>query len=445
MKRVLTIAGSDSGGGAGIQADLKAITLLGGYGMSVLTALTAQNTVGVQGIHEIPARFVEEQIDAVLSDIGADAIKTGMLANQEIIEVVSRKIKQYKVKKVVVDPVMVSKSGASLLRKDAQETLIKKLIPIAWVVTPNLMEASVLTGLKVSSLEGMKKAAHRIYKLGAKHVVVKGGHLRGMAVDLLYDGKNFTEMEGPRIETKNTHGTGCTFASAIATLLARGDTVDEAVSKAKTFIHMAIQSGLNLGKGHGPTNPSAYVLREMERYQVIQELKKAVEILKEEKVGRLIPEVSSNLGYALPFAEGVEDVAAFPGRIVRFRDSVTTYSDPEFGASQHVANIILTVMKFDPEYCSAMNIRYSRETIAQLGRKGFLGGHFDRRLEPKRVKEQEGSSLEWGVGDVLRKMKRVPDLIYDEGDVGKEPMIRVLGRNPMEVVQKVLKAVSRRQ
>jgi hydroxymethylpyrimidine/phosphomethylpyrimidine kinase len=438
MKRVLTIAGSDSGGGAGIQADLKAITLLGGYGMSVLTALTAQNTVGVQGIHEVPARFVEEQIDAVLSDIGADAVKTGMLANREIIEVVSRKIKQYKAKKVVVDPVMISKSGASLLRKDAQETLIKKLIPMAWVVTPNLMEASVLAGLKVSSLEEMKKAAYRIYKLGAKHVVVKGGHLRGMAVDLLYNGNHFMEMEGPRIKTKNTHGTGCTFASAIATFLARGDAVDEAASKAKTFISMAIHSGLNLGKGHGPTNPSAYVLREMERYQVVQELKRTMKVLKEEKVGHLIPEVSSNLGYALPFAEGVEDVAAFPGRIVRFRDSVTSYSDPEFGASRHVANIILTVMKFDPEYCSAMNIRYSRETIAQLGRKSFLVGHFDRKLEPKRVKQKEGSSLEWGVGEVLRKMKRVPDFVYDEGDIGKEPMIRVLGRNPMEVVQKVL-------
>jgi len=439
MKRILTIAGSDSGGGAGIQADLKAITLLGGYGMSVITALTAQNTVGVQGIHEIPGRFVEKQIDSVLSDIGADAIKTGMLANQEIIEAVSKKIKQYRVKQVVVDPVMISKSGASLLRKDAQESLIKKLIPLASVVTPNLMEASALTGLKVNSLEGMKKAAHLIYKLGVKHVVVKGGHLKGMAVDLLYDGKHFSEMEGPRIESKNTHGTGCTFASAIATLLARGDTVDEAVRKAKTFIIMAIQSGFNLGKGTGPTNPSAYVLREMERYRVIQELKRAVEVLKEEKIGHLIPEVSSNIGYALPQAEGIGDVAAFPGRIARFKDSVATHSDPEFGVSQHVANIILTVMKFDPEYCSAMNIRYSKETLAQLKRKNFLVGHFDRRLEPKKVKEEEGSSLEWGVGEVLKKMKRVPDFIFDEGDVGKEPMIRVLGRDPMEVIQKILK------
>ena len=171
---------------------------------------------------------------------------------------------------------MVAKSGAILLQKDAQDVLIKRLIPLATVVTPNLLEASALAGLKVNSLEGMKKAARRIYALGARHVVVKGGHLKGMAIDLLYDGKHFVEMEGPRIKTKNTHGTGCTFASAIATLLARGDTVPEAVRRAKTFTTMAIQSSLNLGKGYGPTNPSAYVLREMERYRVIQELKRAV-------------------------------------------------------------------------------------------------------------------------------------------------------------------------
>jgi hydroxymethylpyrimidine kinase/phosphomethylpyrimidine kinase len=429
MKRILTIAGSDSGGGAGIQADLKAITLLGGYGMSVITALTAQNTTGVQGIHEIPPSFVEEQIDSVLSDIGADAIKTGMLANAENIEVVARKVKQYGVKMVVLDPVMVAKSGDALLRRDAQESLVRRLLPLAMVVTPNLPEASVLTGLRVRSIEEMKKAAHRIWGLGSKYVVVKGGHLKGMAVDILYDGKRYYELEAKRIETKNTHGTGCTYASAIATLLARGDTVYEAVRKAKTFITLAIQSGLPLGKGVGPTNPFAYVLREMERYRVIQDLKEAIELLREKEVGDLIPEVSSNLGYALPQAEGPGDVAAFPGRIIRFRHSVATLGDPEFGASRHIANIILTVMRFDPESCSAMNIRFSRETV-------------DR---PRQMKRMEGSSLEWGVGDVLRKRKRIPDFIFDEGDVGKEPMIRVLGKNPREVVQKTLKAVSRRQ
>jgi hydroxymethylpyrimidine kinase/phosphomethylpyrimidine kinase len=438
MKRVLTIAGSDSGGGAGIQADLKVITLLGGYGMSVLTALTAQNTVGVQGIHEVPALFVERQIDSVLSDIGADAVKTGMLANKEIIEVVARKIRDYGMKKVVVDPVMVAKSGDSLLRSDAQEALIKHLIPLSTVVTPNLMEASVLTGLKVRSIEEMKKAARHIHGLGAKNVVVKGGHLRGMAVDIFYDGKRYDEMKGRRIDTKNTHGTGCTFASAVATFLARGDTVADGVRKAKIFITMAIQSSLSLGKGAGPTHPSAYVLREMERYRTIQDLKKAAERLKEAKLGYLIPEVSSNLGYALPYAEGVEDVAAFPGRIVRWKDSMATLADPEFGGSKHIANIILTVMRFDREYCSAMNIRYSKENILRIRRRGFSVGYFNRRLEPKKVKEREGFSLEWGVGEALRRSKSVPDFIYDEGDVGKEPMIRVLGKNPMEVIKKIL-------
>ncbi|HSB03919.1 MAG TPA: bifunctional hydroxymethylpyrimidine kinase/phosphomethylpyrimidine kinase, partial [Thermodesulfobacteriota bacterium] len=426
MKRILTIAGSDSGGGAGIQADLKAITLLGGYGMSVLTALTAQNTRGVQAIHEVPAPFVAKQIDAVLSDIGADVIKTGMLANVEIIEVVARKIKQYRMKKVVVDPVMVAKGGASLLRKEAEEALIKRLIPLALVVTPNLHEASVLTGLRIQSIEDMKKAARRIYQLGSRYVVVKGGHLKGDAMDLLFDGKTYTEIGAPRIETKNTHGTGCTFASAIATLIARGDHVPEAVRKAKTFITLAIQSSLSFGKGTGPTNPFAYVLREMERYRVIQELKGALERLKQKSMGHLIPEVSSNLGYALPGAESIEDVAAFPGRIFRLKGTVASLGDPEFGASRHIAKIILTVMNFDPEYCSAMNIRYSRENIAQLRRKGFLIGHFDRKQEPRQVKEREGSSLEWGVHEVLRKLKKVPDFVYDEGDVGKEPMIRVL-------------------
>lgn len=442
MKRILTIAGSDSGGGAGIQADLKVITLLGGYGMSVITALTAQNTMGVQAIHEVPPPFVEKEIDAVLSDIGADAIKTGMLANAGIIEVVAKKIKQYRAKKVVVDPVMVAKGGASLLRKEAEDALVKRMIPLALVVTPNLHEASVLTGQRVRSMEEMKKAARRIYQMGAKYVVIKGGHLKADATDLLYDGKIYEEIKGPRIETKNTHGTGCTFASAIAALIARGDPVPEAVRKAKTFTTMAIESSLSLGKGTGPTNPFAYVLREMERYPVIQELKKALETLKQKRLGLLIPEVSSNLGYALPGAEGAEDVAAFPGRIVRLRDTIASLSDPEFGASQHIAKIILTVMNFDAEYGSAMNIRYSRENVARLRRKGFHVGHFDRKREPRQVKEKEGSSLEWGVQDVLRRLKRVPDFIYDEGDVGKEPMIRVLGRDPMEVVQKVIKGLS---
>ena len=443
MKRVLTIAGSDSGGGAGIQADLKTITLLGGYGMSVVTAITAQNTIGVQAIQVVPASIVEIQIDAVLSDIGADAVKTGMLVNGEIVGIVARKIGQYKIAKVVIDPVMVAKSGDELFDPADREMLIKQLIPLSLVITPNLMEASVLTEFEVNSIAAMKRAALRIYEMGAKYVVIKGGHLRGKPVDLLYDGKEYQEIEGSRIMTKNTHGTGCVFASAIATLLAKGDQVCEAVEKAKTFVTRALQSSLDLGKGTGPADPSVYFLREVEQYRVLQELSKAVDILKAAKIGYLIPEVAANLGYALPEAKNVGDIAAFPGRIIRLKDSVTTCSDPEFGASRHIARIILTVMQFNPAFRSAMNIRYSEENIAVLKSKGFLISNFDRWLEPKKLKDKEGFSLEWGVSEVLKKMGQVPDFIYDEGDIGKEPMIRVLGKTPMDVVQKILKILKK--
>lgn len=440
MKRVLTIAGSDSGGGAGIQADLKTITVLGGYGMSVLTALTAQNTLGVQGIFELPPSFVEKQIDSVLSDIGADAVKTGMLANRKIVELVARKIRAYRVKKVVVDPVMVAKSGDTLLQREARDAVIQRLLPLATVVTPNLPEASALSGKRIRSLDDMKRAALEIHRLGARNVVVKGGHLKGDAVDVLYDGRAVHELRGPRIETRNTHGTGCTFASAIATCLAQGKTVLEATKDAKAFITRAVEAGLPLGKGVGPTNPFAAISREIDRYRVIDELKKAIQILKELDLGYLIPEVSSNLGYGLPWAKSFEDVAGFPGRIVQYRNTIATLADPDFGASRHIARIILTVMRSDPEYRSAMNIRFSKDTVTLLKRRGYHVASFDRRLEPKAVKEKEGSSLEWGVGEVLKREKTVPDFIYDLGDVGKEPMIRVLGKTPLEVVRKIEEA-----
>jgi hydroxymethylpyrimidine kinase/phosphomethylpyrimidine kinase len=262
MKRVLTIAGSDSGGGAGIQADLKAITLLGGFGMSVLTALTAQNTVAVTSIHEVPLDFIAAQIDAVFSDIGVDSVKTGMLSNTEVVKLVASKMSEYKPAIVVVDPVMVAKSGDPLLAADARKTLAEFLLPEATVVTPNLPEASALVGWEVAKEKEMRIAAKEIHALGPKYVLVKGGHLKGEAVDVLFDGQEFHEFRSPRVETKNVHGTGCTYASAIATYLAQELDVVEAVEAAKRFITEAIRHGLSLGKGHGPTNPYAAVRKE---------------------------------------------------------------------------------------------------------------------------------------------------------------------------------------
>jgi hydroxymethylpyrimidine/phosphomethylpyrimidine kinase len=258
--RVLTIAGSDSCGGAGIQADLKTIAALGALGMSVITAVTAQNTLGIQGIYEVSPDFVERQFESVMTDIGVDAAKTGMLTNIEILKVVAAMIRKYGIKKLVVDPVMVAKGGEALINGKARETLIRELIPLALVVTPNIPEADVLADMKITSVQEMKKAARIIYKFGTKNVVVKGGHLTGDAVDVLYDGKKFYTFSSGRINKKNVHGTGCTFSASIATLLAEGQSVVEAVRGAKAYITEAIRSACSVGAGYRLINHLAPLL-----------------------------------------------------------------------------------------------------------------------------------------------------------------------------------------
>lgn len=437
--RVLTVAGSDSGGGAGIQADLKTITALGGYGMSVICALTAQNTVGVQAIHDVPLDFIKAQFDSVMTDIGADSAKTGMLAGSAVVRAVTEKVKEYGIEKLVVDPVMVAKSGDTLLSEEGKKTVAEKLIPLAFVVTPNIPEAEVLSGIEINDIDSMKKAAEIIIKLGAKNVVVKGGHLIDHATDVLFDGKEFTLFPKKRIATENTHGTGCTFSAAIAAGLAAGMDAASAVRQAELYIDTAIRFSLDIGSGHGPTNHMAWFLRDIERYKVIDELKGATEVLLRENIAPLIPEVQSNLGYALPYAIDHDHVAAFPGRIIKAGGSVLIPISPEFGASKHIANIILTAMDYHPELRSAMNIRFGDDLIKKAGDKNLTVATFSRADEPKDVKDAEGSSLAWGVSKVLSEMEGAPDLIYDCGDVGKEPMIRVFGFNPEDVVGKILK------
>ncbi|OGQ52820.1 MAG: bifunctional hydroxymethylpyrimidine kinase/phosphomethylpyrimidine kinase [Deltaproteobacteria bacterium RIFCSPLOWO2_02_56_12] len=252
--KALTIAGSDSGAGAGIQADLKTFAAFGVYGTSVITAITAQNTVGVTKILELPADLVAAQLDAVVEDIGAQALKTGMLANSAIIEIVAEKIREHRLHNLVVDPVMVAKGGDLLLRPEAIEALRSRLIPLAVIVTPNLPEAEQLTGIPGSRLQDIKESARRIIAMGARSVVIKGGHRKGPATDIFYDGKKFRELSAPRVRTPNTHGTGCTFSAAIAAGLAKGEKLENAVVQAKRYITQAIRKGFPIGSGHSPVH-----------------------------------------------------------------------------------------------------------------------------------------------------------------------------------------------
>jgi hydroxymethylpyrimidine/phosphomethylpyrimidine kinase len=257
IARVLIIAGSDSSGGAGIQADLKTVSALGVFGMTAITALTAQNTTGVDAVLEVEPEFIARQIDACVTDIGCDAVKIGMLSNARIIEIVAHKLYEYRLAPVVLDPVMIAKSGALLQQREAIDALKTKLFPMATVTTPNLYEAAMLVGREIETLQEMKDAARAIRELGPANVVVKAGHVPAIAADLLYDGHDFIELSGERIDATNTHGTGCIFASAIAAGLAQKKTVRESVSAARQFVLAAIRGGFAIGKGHGPANPMA--------------------------------------------------------------------------------------------------------------------------------------------------------------------------------------------
>ena len=256
LPRTLTIAGSDSGGGAGIQADLKVFFALGCHGMSALTALTAQNTVGVTGIHEVPEDFVSQQIQAVASDIGVDAAKTGMLASSQIVMAVAKSIQAHEIDKIVVDPVFISKHGNVLLADEAIDALRYDLFPLATVVTPNLYEAGALVGKTIETLDDMRWAAEELFSLGPRSVLVKGGHLGDIdAIDVFFEGDAPIEIQGPRYETEDTHGTGCALSAAICAYLARGEPIQDAVRYGKEFVSGAIRRSLRIGSGFGPVNP----------------------------------------------------------------------------------------------------------------------------------------------------------------------------------------------
>lgn len=254
MKNALTIAGSDSSGGAGIQADLKSFSANGVFGMSVITAVTAQNTQGVLAVEDISTEVIQKQIEAIYDDIKVDAVKVGMVSRTETINAICGHLIRYHAYNVVVDPVMVSKSGFHLLQPEAVKALIEKLLPLATIVTPNLPEAEIIAAMSIKNVNDMEQAAARIYKMGPQNVLIKGGHLLDQATDVLFDGTKYLHLTAERIPTKNTHGTGCTLSSAIAANLAKGYPITDAVRKAKEYLTIAIKHALDIGKGVGPTN-----------------------------------------------------------------------------------------------------------------------------------------------------------------------------------------------
>ncbi|MFH0809439.1 MAG: bifunctional hydroxymethylpyrimidine kinase/phosphomethylpyrimidine kinase [Pseudomonadota bacterium] len=434
MPKVLTIAGFDSSGGAGIGADLKTIALLGAHGLGAVTALTAQDSTGVHAIHPVPPAFVEQQLEAVLADIGCDACKCGMLYSAGVIKTVSEVLARHGVPNVVLDTVVAASSGDRLMEAGAVRAL-RGLFPLARLVTGNLAEAEWITGIRVTDEALMRQAAEELIRLGAKAVLVRGGHLEGAeAVDILYDGGEFTRFVLPRVATAHDHGTGCALTAAIATYLARGHGLVEATWKAKELVHQGLKAARSLGAGKGPVNIFAAVAMQTERCRVLEELAVALDTLRRHPAAGLMPEVGMNLAFALPGATATDLVAAFPGRLGLHGGRITPFGPPRFGASSHVARIVLTAMRHDATLRAALNIRYDERTLAACGEAGLRLARFDRAQEPPEVAATEGSSLVWGVAAALGTAEEIPQAIYDLGAHGKEPMIRLIGRTPHEVV-----------
>jgi len=448
MKRripvAITIAGSDSSGGAGIQADLKTFAALGVHGAVAVTSVTAQNTYSVKAVEDLKPEIVREQIRAVAEDFGIDAGKTGMLHTEEIISAVASEVARYKFP-LVVDPVMLAKSGVPLLKAEAINAFKEYLLPKATVVTPNRLEAEKLANMKIKDLKDAETAAKKISELGPKAVVVKGGHLEeANAIDILYSNGETKKFAASRLNVKSTHGTGCSFSAAIAAELAKGMSIPAAVEKAKEIVTLGIRFGLNIGKGYGPVNPMANLYKESSRYDVLLNVDKAKALIeKSPDVSLLVPEVGMNIAMAIPYAENVNDIAAVEGRIVKTVDGVRAVGNVKFGCSSHLVKYILEIKEHDEAKVAAVNIKFSEEALKILEKQGMTVSFYDRSKEPLEIKFVEGKTIPWGVKEAIKRAGKVPDVIYHRGDLGKEPMIVIFGRSAYDLAKLVIRLAGR--
>jgi hydroxymethylpyrimidine kinase / phosphomethylpyrimidine kinase / thiamine-phosphate diphosphorylase len=442
-KIALSIAGSDSSGGAGMQADLKSFLYLGIHGVTVVTCVTAQNTRQIRSIYKLPTDIIEDQIENLFEDFSITAVKTGMLYDETIVKVVAKKLKAYHIKPVV-DPVMVATSGDTLSHPTFITSLKQELLPQTLMVTANIPEARALTNMEITTQKDVENTCKKIYELGPKSVLLKGGHFSGnMVTDFFYDGKKFYTFTLPRIPQKKAHGSGCTLSALITGFLALKEPPITAVKKAKHIVWGMIQEGYYPGKGSDVLNFSSTIqipplVESNEQFLVWLQLKTVIDIMISVLPSEYIPEVGMNFAYALPNAKTPNDVCAIDGRITKHKGRFSLCGTLDFGASKHVASIVLAAMSYDATMRSAVNIRYSQKTVDLCKKIGFTLGSFNRKNEPLNTT----STMEWGTKYVITEHGRLPDVIYDTGSVGKEPMIRVLGKNPEEVLLKIQKLLS---
>ena len=434
--QVMTIAGSDSGGGAGIQADLKTMEALDTFATSAITSLTAQNTVGVESIHPVPVEEIEAQVEAIRTDFELQAVKTGMLGVEPVVETVTSYAADIDVS-FVVDPVMVATSGDRLLDRDA-ETAYQELIAESAVVTPNADEAQILTGIQIEDPSSMQSAGRELVKMGAEAALVKGGHVgdEDVVQDVVVTQDDVTTLEHARVDTDATHGSGCTLSSAITAHLAHGADISDAIEDGVGFMTRAIRYPLNVGEGSGTVHHLANLRDRSARQPTQEAVESIVQELVSAGVSSIIPEVGMNVVGATPYAERPEETVAIEGRIARTMGGARATRGTRFGASSHVARFLLSARGHDPNLRFAANLRFDDSIEAVLAEIDAPVVEIDRSKEPEL--DEEGSTMGWAAERAFEQCETTPAVVFDRGDVGKEPIARLLADDATELATRAL-------
>ena len=432
---LLSIGGSDPSSGAGIQSDVKTFDSLNAHGLTVITAITGQNTSSFGMIEPVSQKILKNQLDSVISDFKIDGIKIGMVYNSEIIKTIYRELKNMKIP-IILDPIIKSTTGGLLIEKIAIKDFKKFLIPLATVITPNKFEAEYLSEIKINSKKSLQKAAQKIQDMGAKNIVITGLETKkGQISDFILEEKSQYTISGEKIPKIN-HGSGCNYSSSLLFSLVNGTSLKEAVKFSKQFTYNSIKNAKNIGYGIDITQVKN---KDIIRTELIHAINKFVEI---KNIYKSIPECQTNFVFSKKNPESIKDILGVSGRIVKTGNTVTIAGDLSYGGSKHVAMALITMNKKFPDVRSAINLKYNKETISKLRKERLLVSSYDRNAEPKNVKTKEGSSIEWGIKYAIKNLKEPPDVIYHKGDFGKEPMIIIFAKTPALIIEKISKLFS---
>jgi hydroxymethylpyrimidine/phosphomethylpyrimidine kinase len=432
---LLSIAGSDPSSGAGIQGDLKTFNALKAYGLSVVTAITSQNTSMFFGAEPVSPLLVKSQLRSILKDFQIDAIKIGMVYDKQTIRAIHSELGKIKIP-IILDPIFKSTTGGMLQKENAFSDFKKFLIPLCYIITPNTIEAEKISGIKIKSLKNMKDVAIKIQKMGAKNVIIKGGHfLNGLKVtDLLLEDKKFSIFSHNRMKIES-HGGGCTFSAALCANIASGKKLSDAVDSARLYTLESIRNASKIGQGLAITKP-------LEKNGIDIQLSNAIsEFCKIKSIYEYIPECQTNFVYSSSNPITLKDVIGLEGRIVKTGNSVAVAGHLKRGGSRHVASAVLQMMQKFPTIRSGLNIKYDDKIIKKAISRGLKVSSYDRNKEPPMIREKEGSTMSWGIKASITNLKNPPDIVFHKGGFGKEAMILIFGKSPIDVLRKILKIV----